>query len=179
MNSKESAKRIRQLLAERDLSGRDLARLAGLGDTSSLSNAIKRLADGKSVNASTLALIAKALGVSEHWILHGLEYVEGSSEPERTGDETSENDAAPQSQDVPEPSEMPETLGQRRDYGRQEAAAKKELARRGEAVEDWVWPHVRATNNFTLANTAPSVQMLCELAKFIYAHGDPSARPKR
>ena len=77
------------------------------------------------------------------------------------------------------PGEMPETLGQRRDYARQEIAAKKELARRDESVEEWVWPHVRAANNFTLANTPPSVAMLVELAKFIAAHGDPSVRPRR
>lgn len=179
MNSKESAERIRQLLAKRDMSARDLARRAGLGESSALANAIRRLAEGKTINATTLATLAKALGVTEQWIMYGGDDPTDDPTDEREPEPPeTESNAEPPADEVLPP-EMPETLGQRRDYARQEAAAKRELAKRGESVEEWVWPHVRATNNFTLENSAPGVAMLCELARFIASFGDPSAKPKR
>lgn len=124
-------------------------------------------------DGATLLAYARELGVSVAWL------VTGHDDDARAAHSTPpHNDDAPGANDNDDlPREMPETLGQRRDYARQETAAKKELARRDESVEEWVWPHVRAANNFTLANTPPSVAMLVELAKFIAAHGDPSVKP--
>lgn len=132
---------------------------------------------------STIEKLARAARVRTDWLMSGT----GEPEP-READAVEPRDPTPTvdaahdhehaTQDAPEPGEMPETLGQRRGYATQEAAAKKELARRGEGVPEWVWPHVRSANNFTLANAAPSLTMLMELAKFIYAHGDPEARAK-
>ncbi|MFO0559049.1 MAG: helix-turn-helix transcriptional regulator [Polyangiales bacterium] len=118
-------------------------------------------------DGATLLAMARELGVSVHWLING-----------REGDPPHIDEGDEPGVDGHTPDEMPETLGQRRDYARQEAAARKELARRDESVEEWVWPHVRAANNFTLADTPPSVAMLVELARFIAAHGDPSVQPK-
>lgn len=120
-------------------------------------------------DGATLLAMARELGVSVHWLINGREG-DPPHNDDGGGDADSDNDRTPD--------EMPETLGQRRDYARQEAAARKELARRDESVEEWVWPHVRAANNFTLADTPPSVAMLVELARFIAAHGDPSVQPR-
>lgn len=133
---------------------------------------------------STIEKLARAARVRTDWLMSGT----GEPEP-READEPADAEPAhtepayagtddPGTQDVPEPAEMPETLGQRRGYSTQESSAKRELVKKGEGVPEWVWPHVRNANNFTLANTAPSVAMLMELAKFIYAHGDPEARAK-
>lgn len=169
------ADRIRWILETRDLSARALSKRAGLAD-GHVSMILRGLV-GKGVTAETLAQIARAGGVSVQWLATG----EGQRETDLP---SIDDDPAPDAGDTTPPEtaereEMPETLGQRRGYATQEAAAKKELARRNESVEEWVWPHVRAANNFTLANTAPSVVMLVELAKFIAAHGDPGVRPKK
>lgn len=134
---------------------------------------------------ATIEKLARAARVRTDWLMSGT----GDPEPREADepDDTEPAHAAPahvepdegDTQDVPEPAEMPETLGQRRGYNVQEAATKRELVKKGEGVPEWVWPHVRNANNFTLANTAPSVAMLMELAKFIYAHGDPEANAKK
>lgn len=163
------ANRLRKLMADRGWSARETARRAGWGETAEVSNLLRRLDAGGTARTDTLEDLARAFGVSLGELVDG---APSSSDPTPTADD-------PPMQDVPLPTEMPETLGQRRDYARQEAAAKKELARRGESVEEWVWPHVRATNNFTLENSAPGVAMLCELAKFIASFGAPSAKPRK
>lgn len=177
------ADRIRWILETRGLSARALSKRAGLAD-GHVSMILRGLV-GKGVTAETLAQIARAGGVNAGWLATG----EGSAldaphdpAPYTTPDRPPlliHEPSEPSMQDVPEPSEMPETLGQRRDYMRQEAAAKRELAKRDESVEEWVWPHVRATNNFTLDNSPPGVAMLCELAKFIANYAGPAPVRKK
>lgn len=158
-------------MADRGWSARETARRAGWGETAEVSNLLRRLDRGGEARTDTLRDLAAAFGVTLG------ELVDGDAAPDAESAATGADD--PPGKEEQLPSEMPETLGQRRDYARQEAAAKKELAKRGESVEEWVWLHVRATNNFTLENSAPGVAMLCELAKFIASFGDPSARPRK
>lgn len=160
------ADRIRWILEQRELSARALSKKAGLAEGHV--GLILRGTVGDGVAASTLNKIAIAGDVNPHWLITG----EGAREP-LSGDV----DVPPPDEHHGAREEMPETLGQRKDYARQEAAAKKKLANDGEVIEEWVWPHVRAANNFTLSNSPPSVAMLCEVAKLIAAHGDPSVKP--
>lgn len=157
-------------MADRGWSARETARRAGWGETAEVSNLLRRLDAGGTARTDTLEDLARAFGVTLGELVDG--DAASGEHPAATADE-------PSTQDVPLPSEMPETLGQRRDYARQEAAAKKRLASEGVTIEEWVWPHVRASNNFTLENSAPGVVMLCELAKFIASFGDPSAKPRK
>lgn len=159
--------RLRARRKALSLTQSELASRAGV----SQSTIVRTEKDETVPDGATLLAFARELGVTIPYLVAGLDESTDLSMPERTTRGASEG--------AEEPGEMPETLGQRRDYARQETAAKKELARRDESVEEWVWPHVRAANNFTLANTPPSVAMLVELAKFIAAHGDPSVRPRR
>jgi transcriptional regulator with XRE-family HTH domain len=129
----------------------------------------------KEPRRATLEKLARYARVRPDWLMFG----SGEPEPVDDADEHAEPALPAATQFEGEPGEMPETLGQRKDYARQEVAAKKKLAGDGETVEDWVWPHVRATNNFTLENTPPSVAMLYELAKFIRDHGNPNAKPRK
>lgn len=156
--------RVRERRKALSLTQSELASRVGV----SQSTVVRTEKDETIPDGATLLAIARALGVSVHWIIDGRDADRGAND--------SVDPDPPTDDDGPE--EMPETLGQRRDYARQEAAARKELARRDESVEEWVWPHVRAANNFAVANTAPSVAMLIELARLIAAHGDPSAQPK-
>jgi transcriptional regulator with XRE-family HTH domain len=158
-------------MAARGWSARETARRAGWAETAEVSNLLRRLNAGGTARADTLEDLARAFGVTLGELVDG-DAPASSEAPAPVADD-------PPRPDEPLPSEMPETLGQRRDYARQEAAAKKELAKRGESVEEWVWPHVRATNNFTLENSAPGVAMLVELAKFIASFGDPSAKARK
>lgn len=161
--------RLRARRKALSLTQSELASRAGV----SQSTVVRTEKDETVPDGATLLAFARELGVTIPFLVAGLDDSTDLSMPERPAR------GAHEGSDELAPGEMPETLGQRRDYARQEIAAKKELARRDESVEEWVWPHVRAANNFTLANTPPSVAMLVELAKFIAAHGDPSVRPRR
>jgi transcriptional regulator with XRE-family HTH domain len=164
--------RLRARRRALSLTQSELASRAGV----SQSTVVRTEKDETVPDGATLLAFARELGVTIPFLVAGhTDHADNAdlSLPERSVRGPGEGS------DELAPGEMPETLGQRRDYARQEIAAKKELARRDESVEEWVWPHVRAANNFTLANTPPSVAMLVELAKFIAAHGDPSVRPRR
>lgn len=175
---KTIAERIRWVLDTRHMTAQALSRRAGLADGHVghfLNGRVKR------PHHDTIVAIANAAGVNPKWLEDGEGTPEGRAEAIPAGEPGAEHgDAAPAATQFDgEPGEMPETLGQRRDYDKQERSARKQLAQDNAAVDEWVWPHVRATNNFTLANSPPSVAMLCALAKVIQAHGDPSVKPRK
>jgi len=176
------AERIRWILDNRPYSAQALSTRAGLAPGHVGHFLHDRV---KNPRRDTLAAIAMAAGVSVWWL------VDGTGDPNDPGSPSVDLSNQPLT-DRPivsatpavvqfegEPGEMPETLGQRRDYDKQERSARKQLAQEGAPVDEWVWPHVAATNNFTLANSPPSVAMLIALAKVIQAHGDPSVKPKK
>lgn len=165
------AERLRWILEQRGLSARALSKKAGLADGHV--GLILRGTVGDGVAAATLNKLAAAAGVNSQWLSQGI------GEPELEHSVHDENATPAIVAVAAEPGEMPETLGQRRDYEKQARSARKQLAQEGASVEEWVWPHVAAANNFTLANSPPSVAMLVALAKVIQAHGDPSVKPKK
>ena len=167
------AERIRWILDHRPISAQALSMRAGLAPGHVGHFLYGRV---KNPRRDTLAAIAGAAGVSVAWL------VDGEGEPEGDGahvSPTPESSTPAAVQFDREPGEMPETLGQRRDYEKQERSARKQLAQEDATVDEWVWPHVAATNNFTLSNSPPSVAMLVALAKVIAAHGDPSVKPRK
>lgn len=133
-------------------------------------------------DGATLLALARELSTSVPWLLNGHE-AESTYAVSDGADEPAEPSQArpPPNETQPgvAPNEMPETLGQRKHYDRQEMQARRALAKEGETIEEWVWLHVRATNNFTLEDSPPGVRMLCELAKFIRDFGNPDARPRK
>lgn len=73
MDSPAIAARIAALLEEKGWTARELARRAGFGEGSAqASNTIKRLSDGKGASLKTLRALAKALGVTEAWLIDSL-----------------------------------------------------------------------------------------------------------
>ncbi|MBL8684398.1 MAG: helix-turn-helix transcriptional regulator [Myxococcales bacterium] len=159
------ADRIQWVLKHRDVSATALSTKAGLAP-----GHVGHLLHGRVKNPQrdTLAAIAGAADVSMAWLVDGV----GEPEPAR-----------PSTPETPTPSTelgsegIPETLGAMRGYPDQERRARKQLARDGADVPEWVWPHVRASNPLSSANVPPSVSMLVELATLIANHADPSAKP--
>jgi transcriptional regulator with XRE-family HTH domain len=155
-----------------------LADLAGI----SQSTIVRTERDETVPDGATLLVLARELQTSVPWLLSGdtadavYSVSDGADEPSGA---VQSRPPLNETQHAPEPGEMPETLGQRKHYDRQEQLARRTLAKEGETIEEWVWPHVRATNNFTLEDSPPGVRMLCELAKFIRDFGNPDARPRK
>lgn len=118
-------------------------------------------------DGSTLVNLGAALGVTVEWLLNG---DEAAALPSLSPQLEADADA--------DAEDSPETIGQRRGFEKQVAAARKELARRDESVEEWVWPFVAQTNNYTLDDSPPSVAMLCSLARHIASFAAPPRKEK-
>jgi transcriptional regulator with XRE-family HTH domain len=171
--------RVREKRKAAGLTQTALAERAGI----SQSTIVRTERDETVPDGATLVVLARELQTSVPWLLSGDESAavysvrDGADEQHVERGQVSAVPAAVQF--AGEPGEMPETLGQRKNYDRQEQLARRTLAKEGETIEEWVWPHVRATNNFALEDSPPGVRMLCELAKFIRDFGNPDARPRK
>lgn len=170
--------RVREKRKAAGLTQTALAERAGV----SQSTIVRTEKDETIPDGATLVALARELQTSVPWLLNSDETAAVYS----VRDGADEQPAEPSQSTIPavvqfagEPGEMPETLGQRKNYDRQEQLARRTLAKEGETIEEWVWPHVRATNNFALEDSPPGVRMLCELAKFIRDFGNPDARPRK
>lgn len=162
--------RVRDRRKAAGLTQSALAERAGI----SQSTVVRTERDETIPDGATLMTLARVLDTSVPWLLTG----EDAARPEPDSPAVLEGVPASVQYDG-EPGEMPETLGQRKHYDRQEQLARRTLAKEGEPIEEWVWPHVRATNNYTLEDSPPGVRMLCKLARFIRDHGSPDARPRK
>lgn len=158
--------RLIALRKARSWTQEDLAKAAGVSQ-----GTISRLERGeiRAAWSDTLPKIAEVLGTS-------VEYLKGADVAAPDGAPATES-VVPSSTSSDPVDAIPETLGGMRGYAEQEKRARKQLARDGDDVPEWVWPHVRASNALSVANVAPSVAMLCELAKLIAMHADPNAKP--
>lgn len=145
----------------------DLAKAAGVSQ-----GTISRLERGeiRAAWSDTLPKIAEVLGTS-------VEYLKGAADAAAPEAVPAAELVVPSGSTGEPLDAIPETLGGMRGYAEQEKRARKQLARDGDDVPEWVWPHVRASNALSVANVAPSVAMLCELAKLIAMHADPNAKP--
>lgn len=170
--------RVREKRKAAGITQSTLAERAGI----SQSTIVRTEKDETIPDGATLLALARELATSVPWLLNGTEgettysVSDGADEP---SDLAQSRPPLAEAQHNHDPGEMPETLGQRKHYDRQEMQARRALAKEGETIEEWVWPHVRATNNFTLEDSPPGVRMLCELAKFIRDFGNPDARPRK
>lgn len=159
VDSAAVAARINALLDEKGWTARELGRRAGFGDSSVASNTIKRLSEGKGAALKTLRAIAKALSVTEAWLIDG-----DATEREPT--------------DVPPPTQLshelltlpPGCLAQGKNYPLRKATARK-LA--PEVSDKWVWDDLDTVDTLFLGEREPSPQVLADLARLIQKHGKP------
>lgn len=158
-------RRIADLRKAKNWTQADLANAAGVSQ-----GTVSRMERGeiRAAWSDSLPRIAEALGTTIDYLKGG----DAIASPDPPAP-----DAVPSpNTDVPAES-IPESLGGMRAYAEQEKRARKQLARDGIDVPEWVWPHVRAANPLSAGNVPPSVAMLVELATLVANHGDPSAKP--
>lgn len=160
MDSPAIAARIAALLEEKGWTARELARRAGFGEGSAqASNTIKRLSDGKGASLKTLRALAKALGVTEAWLIDG--------------DVTARDhvDAPPPVQLTHELLDLPPgCLAQGKNYPIRKATARNLAA---EVTDQWVWDDLDTVDTLFLGEREPSPQVLADLARLIQKHGKP------
>lgn len=163
------ATRIYECLEDRGWSARELSRRAWGEDTAKGSNALAGLRRGAKVELDTLHAMARALSVSDEWLIYGRGEGPRASAaptpPATAAPDDSATDDAEHAKALP-----PGCLAQNPNYSRSKKVARR-LA--SEVDDEWVWDDLDTVDTLFLGTREPSPQVLADLARLIQKHGKP------